>query len=221
MKKITKTYEVYSFNELSAEAKEKVKNYYLTSEIRNDIFQENVKYNLSYYFKNSELDYQYSLSYSQGDGFNIYGKINVDDIFNTFVLKELDVFLRKDIISQIKMHIPSKEMIVEFKDFVKENDLSIVIPYNNQCTQSLAYALYFDGNIYDGVNLDNEKNNFSDDLILYIKDIRIFLIEYIDAFNKYFEEFGYDFLYNISDEDMEEICIANEWHFLKNGDFFE
>lgn len=65
------------------------------------------------------------------------------------------------------------------------------------------------------------KINFSNDLLLCIKDIRIFLIEYIQAFNKYYENFGYDFLYNISDEDMEETCIANEWQFLKNGDFFE
>ena len=80
MKTIIKTYEVYNYNELSEQAKEKVKNYYLISEIRNDLFQEDIKYNLSYYFNNSELDYQYSLSHSQGDGFNIYGKINVDEV---------------------------------------------------------------------------------------------------------------------------------------------
>lgn len=221
MEKFTKTYEVYDYNELSETAKEKVKNYYLTSEIRNDLFQENIEYKLNYYFKNSSLDYQYSLDSCQGDGVNIYGKINVDDIFDTFVSKELDVFLRKNIIPQIKMHIPSKELFAEFKDFVKENDISIIIPCNDRYTYSLAHALYFDGDIYDGVNLDNDKNNFSNDLLLCIEDIRVFLIEYITAFNNYFEKFGYDFLYNISDEDMEETCIANEWKFLKNGDFFE
>lgn len=221
MEKITKTYEIYDYNELSENAKEKVKNYYLTSGIRNDLFQENIKYKLNYYFKNSSLDYQYSLDSCQGDGVNIYGKINVDDIFDTFVSKELDVFLRRNIIPQIKMHIPSKEMLAEFKDFVKENDISIIIPYNDNYTYSLAHALYFDGDIYDGINLDNDKNNFSNDMLLCVEDIRIFLIEYIDAFNNYYKKLGYNFLYNISDEDMEECCIANEWKFLRNGDFFE
>lgn len=214
MKTIIKTYEVYNYNELSEQAKEKVKNYYLISEIRNDLFQEDIKYNLSYYFNNSELDYQYSLSHSQGDGFNIYGKINVDDIFDTFVSKELDVFLRKDILPQIKMHIPSKEMFIEFKDFVNINKLNIIIPYNSHYTYSLANRLYLDRDIYDGIDCN-------EDLLLCISTVRNFLIEYIQAFNKYYEKFGYDFLYNISDEDIEATCIANEWQFLKNGDFFE
>lgn len=199
---------------MSENAKEKVKNYYLTSEIRNDIFQENIKYSLSYYFKNSKLDYQYSLNSCQGDGVNIYGKINVDDIFDTFVSKELDVFLRKDIIPQIKMHIPSKEMFVEFKDFVNRNSLSIIIPCNYRYTYSLADRLYLNGDIYDAIDFSNE-------LLLCVDTVRKFLIEYITAFNNYYEKIGYDFLYNISDEDMEEICIANKWQFLKNGDFFE
>lgn len=160
MKKITKTYEVYDYNELSEQAKEKVKNYYLISENRNEQFQEDIEYNLNYYFNNSELDYQYSLGYRYGDGVNIYGEINVDDIFDTFVSKELDVFLRKDIIPQIKMHIPSKEMFVEFKDFVNKNNISIIIPCNNRYTYSFSHALYFNGDIYDGVNLDNDKNKF-------------------------------------------------------------
>ena len=214
MEKFTKTYEVYDYNELSETAKEKVKNYYSTSGIRNDLFQENIEYKLNYYFKNSSLDYQYSLDSCQGDGVNIYGKINVDDIFDTFVSKELDVFLRKNIIPQIKMHIPSKEMFAEFKDFVNRNYLSIIIPCNDRYTYSLADRLYLDGDIYDAIDFSNE-------LLLCVDTVRKFLIEYIDAFNNYFEKFGYDFLYNISDEDMEECCIANEWKFLRNGDFFE
>ena len=55
MKKITKDYEVYSFNELNSEAKDKVKNWLLDDDVRNDIFM-SVNWNfLNIEFPRSDL----------------------------------------------------------------------------------------------------------------------------------------------------------------------
>lgn len=38
---------------------------------------------------------------------------------------------------------------------------------------------------------------------------------------KEFEERGYDFFYEISDEDLQECCENNDYWFYENGKFYE
>ena len=35
-----------------------------------------------------------------------------------------------------------------------------------------------------------------------------------------YEKWGYEYFYEISDEDLEEACEANEWEFLEDGTIF-
>lgn len=76
----TKTFNVYKYEELSSEAKERVKQWLLDDDINVEIFTEDCLEYLSTQYPNSNLKVQYSLNYCQGDGFNVYGDFNLADI---------------------------------------------------------------------------------------------------------------------------------------------
>ena len=80
MRIATVDYEVYKYAELTEDAKEKVKTWYLEGQ-EPFIFTEDCKMDLENLFGENDLDVQYSLGYCQGDGFNIYGKIYAESIF--------------------------------------------------------------------------------------------------------------------------------------------
>ena len=81
MEIITREYKVYNFSELSEEAKDKVKQWYLDDDFRSYDFENIYTEDLRYLFNNSDLKLQFSLSYCQGDGLNIYGKLDLMDVF--------------------------------------------------------------------------------------------------------------------------------------------
>ena len=82
MLKFTKTTKVYEYMELSDDAKENAKQWYLNDDSRSyeltDIFMEDIHQ----IFPNSKLEVQWSLSSCQGDGVNIYGSVDLHDIFS-------------------------------------------------------------------------------------------------------------------------------------------
>lgn len=84
MREIITVEKVFDYEELSAMAqavaKENVKEDLLEMRYTED-FTESVMYEINTLFKNSELSIQYDLSYSQGDGFNTYGKVDLEDFF--------------------------------------------------------------------------------------------------------------------------------------------
>ena len=73
-------YNVYQYNELSAEAKERVKEWYLNGQ-EPCIFSDDCENDLYNLFGKNDLKVQFSLAYCQGDGFNIYGEIDAESIF--------------------------------------------------------------------------------------------------------------------------------------------
>ena len=38
---------------------------------------------------------------------------------------------------------------------------------------------------------------------------------------RYYEKWGYEFFYEISEEDLEEVCEANDWEFFEDGTVFK
>lgn len=80
MNKYIKEIKAYTFPELTGEAKEKAKEWYLNDETLSWELTNNYESDLSCIFPNSDLKVQWSLSYCQGDGVNIYGSVNMEDI---------------------------------------------------------------------------------------------------------------------------------------------
>lgn len=205
MKKVVKEYEVYTYDELSQEAKEKVKQSFINDEIRNDIFHEMVSDDLGHYFKNSELKVQYSLGYCQGDGLNIYGSLRYDDVL-------LNLESDDPIIEESFTEKEKRTLDFYFEEYGPYIDLE----YNRRCCYSIIDGL----DIYDDMVYVLESNcirNINHDVIMkYESTVKIM----IDRLNTRYEESGYDYLYNIDDEEIRETCKANAYEFLEDGSLF-
>ena len=80
MRSVNVTYKIYEFSELSEDVKAKVKEWYLNNFYQNEEFLDICKEELSHCFPKSDLKVQYSLSYCQGDGLNVYGTLNLKDV---------------------------------------------------------------------------------------------------------------------------------------------
>lgn len=211
MKIITKSYEVYDYSELSERAKEKVKTEFLQDEIRNDWFNEDCLETLHYMFPNSKLKVQYSLGSCQGDGLNIYGELKVLDFIN--LMNNTDQ-IPVNLLNEIKSQMLSKQemdLILEYNKYCND----ITIPMNDRYCYSIA----------DNIDFAEEwKENLEDYEINYNKQIidkfDLFVKNFFSEFNSLLEKDGYEYFYNISDEEMEETCEANEWTFLEDGTMF-
>lgn len=93
---ITKKINLYEYNELEEKAKERAKENFLETrrELDNDMFTEIAMEIIRNYFQFTDgLEIQYSLSSSQGDGVNIYGKFDLRNVEGMDWLKlEIDNF---------------------------------------------------------------------------------------------------------------------------------
>lgn len=203
---ITKTYDVYKYNELSDSAKEKVKEWYLQGQ-EPFIFSEDCKEDLRNLFGKNNLDVQYSLGYCQGDGFNIYGKIDAENIFNclekhnggTQLAKFEDVLTEKE-----------KKTILHYAEECGE----IEIPMNHRYCYSLAdyidIADAWEYNLYGYKNVNVE----------VLKKFEKMVRDIFSTLCNSYEKWGYEYFYEISEEDLEEMCEVNEYEFLEDGTIF-
>lgn len=190
--------EVYTFNELSKEAKEKVKQWYLEGQ-EACIFTDIIVENLNYLFPNSDLKVEYSLNYCQGDGLNIYGKLNIIDMFEKLNISE-----------------ENKNEILNIIDYDNNLELS---KHNN----SYGYSLKFkdikeiDSYIYD-ICSKEYKEDEKEYKIAY--DFIYKVLKYMEDLDKDNENAGYNYFYEISEEDLKEICENNNYEFLKDGTIY-
>lgn len=205
MKKVTVEYEVFKYPELNDKAKEEVKRWWLEGQDPED-FTEMCVEDLKNLFPNSDLKVQYSLNSCQGDGLNIYGSLNVKDCLNLLENHNAgDTFDKYYILSE-----KEKRTVLHYLDFTDE---CIPLPENRYYCYSLAYRI--------------EVKDFYWDLLEenYIRDINFPLLEKLQhiirgmmmKLAKVYEQWGYDFFYEISDEDLAEVCDANEYEFLNDG----
>lgn len=208
MKTVTVEYNIYKYNELSEEAKESVKEWYLENQ-EPYFFTEMCKEDLYNLFGRNNLDVQYSLASCQGDGFNIYGKINARNIFNC-----------------LENHNGGTEFKA-FEDVLTENEKKIILAYaedcgevklpmNNRYCYSLAdYIDIVEDWTWELENADHTEIN-EEALSKFEKLVR----EMFGKLCRTYEKWGYDYFYEISEEDLEEACEANGWEFLENGMIF-
>ncbi len=210
MEIITREYEVYNFSELSDEAKDKVKQWYLDDDFRPYEFENIYTEDLKYLFNNSDLKLQFSLSYCQGDGLNIYGKLDLTDVFTA-----------------IRDTEHSGDLFEQYKDLFSEHEQKTIEAYMEVCGREveLPYNRHYCYCIDDRVD-------FADDWIESLEYCRYKNIQ-IDTIRKMeklvgrmfenlsgtYEKYGYDYFYNADDEIVNETCEANGWRFLEDGTF--
>lgn len=197
---VTKSYDVYTYDELSDEAKEKVKQMFLEWRGEDsDIFTEGCEEALNDLFPNSDLKVQYDLSYSQGDGFNTYGTLKVDDLLNVDLSKyPLDG-------SSIKP-LSDKDAIKAACEVAGVS--TIDLDKNNRYCYSLADRIEV---TYDTVE------ELTDEELKCLEDLEAFAQNVMGEINSKFEKSGYDYFYEISEDEVREMADANEYEFTEDG----
>ena len=198
---VTKNYDVYTYDELSDEAKERVKEKF--EKVRSedgDIFDDDCGTILNDLFPNSDLHIQYSLSYSQGDGFNTYGTLDIDDLINVDLSKYP---LNK---SRIKP-LENKKKIKKVCD--KAGISWIKLEENHRYCYSLA----------DRINLsDVDTDELSDTDNELLDKLLDFASEVMEFINSKLEENGYKWFYEFDEDDVIEWVNANDYEFTEDGE---
>lgn len=198
MRTITKQYNLYKYEELNEKAKEKVKEWYLDDYTRSDIFYEDIKYMLAEKYPKSDLDVTYSLSYCQGDGLNIFGELNLYDFVDYWQATEKE-----------------KRRIL----FYLEKSYST---FNFETNLRYSYSCKFIDKKYIQDDIDEFIENLEYCQLKNIgkQTISKFFYDMIDHFAELdgeLEKAGYDFYYNVSEEELQDYCDCNEYEFYENG----
>lgn len=213
MKTITVEYNVYKYNELSEEAKESVKEWYLENQ-EPYFFTEMCKEDLYNLFGRNNLDVQYSLASCQGDGFNIYGKIDA-----------------KSIINCLDNHCGGAEF-KEFENVLTEKEKKTILAYAEECDKvKLPMNNHYCYSLADYIDIVEDWESALEDINNYeytwddintevLKKFEKLVREMFGKLCRTYEKWGYDYFYEISEEDLEEACEANGWEFLENGMIF-
>lgn len=208
---VTIKYKIYKYNELSDEAKENVKKWYLKSFHDADIFTEDCEGDLYNLFGENGLRVQYDLSYCQGDGFNIYGEISAKSIF-----KCLENHNGGTQLEQFENVLTDKEKrtILHYA----EECGKIKLPVNNRYAYSLADRIdivddwMFQLETYSAYRDINEE---------VLKKFERLVRDIFSVLCEYYEKIGYEWFYDeVSDEEVEECCEANEYEFLEDGSLY-
>lgn len=206
---ITVSYEVFDYNELSAKAKENAKRLILNDYFRTYDFEDMTNEDLYNLFK-SDLKVQFSLSYRQGDGLNIYGNISANNIFNC-----LD-------------NSNAGKQLAEFENCLTEREIrtilayqnvcsNIELPYNNRYSYCLASNIDIVETWFDELQNSGYKNINVDTLKKFEKMVR----EIFSILCRDYEKDGYNYFYTLSDEEAEDFCEANSWEFEADGRLFQ
>lgn len=196
-KTVTREYMVYEYKELNEEARETVKRWYLEGQ-EAEIFTENCLERLKELFPNSELQVEFSLNYCQGDGFNIYGKIYLDEVLE----KIADKFTAKEL---------------KFFEWVFNLYGST---YEMEANRHYCYCICSRNDFAEDIISNMEYDNMRSIPMETLEKFNRLVGEYLDNLCKEFENEGYDYFYEISDEDLRDACEANEWVFTADGEFF-
>lgn len=209
MRTATVEYKVYKFNELSAEAKEKVKQWYLEGQ-EPYIFTDDVMEDLYNLFGDNDLKVQYDLGYCQGDGFNIYGKVDTENIF-----KCLEEHRAGEQLAKFENMLTDKEKktILHYANEVGK----IELPINNRYCYCIAnYIDIADDWEYQLENYSGYKNINKEAL----EKLESLVKGIFTTLCKSYEKQGYEYFYEIDEETLDELCEANGYEFLANGKIF-
>ena len=197
---VTEGYTAEEIYEQFPKAFDKIKQFYLDNFCTPEFFSFDVLQDLEIMFPNSDFNLNYSLSYCQGDGFNIEGECNLYDFINVWNATEKE-----------------KRTMIFYIDRCSTTNYSF---YKNNHYSYSCKSL-------DKKYIDDDINELVEDLQMWdIRGIKTDLISrfYNDLVNhfaqldKEYEETGYNFFYEADNSDIIEICEANDYYFTEEGE---
>lgn len=194
-------YKVYSFFELDEKGKEKVRNWYLDNQ-DSSAFAEDCKYYLKDKFHNSDLDVEFQLGYVQGDGLNVYGSLDLMDLYERIIEKNPDLFIGKE------------RKFLEWVLCTYLGDYSLPKNHIGCCCMSNHWDFVAD------IIADMEYDHIRNIKYAVLGDFNAAAIEIMEQICSDLQKMGYEYFYEISDEDLEEFCESNGYEFLADGSVF-
>lgn len=199
------SYDVFTFDELSDQAKETAREKVRDSILqwRGDssyVFTDSCVTTLNELFPNSDLHVQYDLSYSQGDGFNTYGKLKATDLIN--------VDLEKYPLGGTNIKPLSDKNAI--KDVCEKAGIFDITLENN-----LRYCY----SLADRIELDRTyEDELSEDEIKLLDELETFAQDVMGHINSQLEDDGYDWFYEVTDEDIQDEISSQELEFTEDGE---
>lgn len=208
MRTIVTETKVYTYDELSDKAKEKVKQWLLDDELRGETLLEIMEQDL-YNLFGTKLKVQFSLSCCQGDGVNIYGDVEAEKILQMINGGNLGELSKK-----FKNYLTEKEQrtILAYADICP----LISLPENRRYCYSLADRIDFSDDWIYELERACYKNINEAAILIFEKMVQ-------DIFGELcyeYETMGYKYLYEMDDEEAKETCAANEYEFTADGRWF-
>ncbi|MEG1289526.1 MAG: hypothetical protein RSE25_04740 [Bacteroidales bacterium] len=198
MQTITREYTVYQYSELLKETKEKVKEKYVEFRCNeSSFFGDDLEFEADCFFPNSELKFQFSLSYSQGDGLNVYGKLRLYDI-----LPHLNF---------------SKKEKRTLSYYITNGCDYVDLPYNGRYAYCIVDRAGYTAEMLYQLE-QGQTRNINRDLIERFEGA---CIDYLKEFCDRLEKQGYAYFYEPEEGDIEEWADSLGFFFLESGDIFE
>lgn len=208
MKTLTYTVNAYEYNELSQAAKNKVRErLYETEDIL--FFNEMLEDSISETFPKSQLEYQYSLNNCQGDGLSVYGTLSTMDIIDYIENNQQKLELTNKQVKRMKFYC---NMLEDWGIGCQIHENYYGYAYFNR------NDILFD--IYDTFADELENANFKNIHYGNIRRMSSVMTSFLEDFCYDWEKRGYNYFqwaFNASDDEIRELCDANEWLFDENG----
>lgn len=207
MKIFKKRIEAFHYEELSQDAKETAKNWFLNDEIRSELCTDNIMEEVRTLFPKSELKIQYSVSGCQGDGANLYGTLCIRDVLRLLKYDQTERF------KELQGYFSEKEeRAIEFYMNYME---CVRLKENRKYCYCMADSIDLADSWSETLE-DNGIYNINSKLLLKLENVTIHMISRLCV---EFEKEAYDFLCTISDEDMEELCSEMGYLFNEDGSY--
>ena len=217
MREVTEVFKLYKFSELSKDAKDKAIWDYLNTDARNEDFQFILDDWYAEVFPNSEIKYEYSLCYCQGDGFNTYGVLLWDDLENLRNAYGTGRYSKKtdEFIKPLTLFTDKEWRTLKFySEYGFVNTKGVPLPGHKD---SYAYDLSRGIDIWTDWTMELKYygiRGIKGDLIVKLEQA---LIQMFLSINSYWCCEGYIYLYNMDEEEFSELADANEWEYYENG----
>lgn len=213
---ITKTINLYEYKELSDEAKAKVKQWCLDDPDRGMLLTDDFKNSfIEYFFPRSKLDVQWSLSSCQGDGVNIYGELDMYDML-AYIEK-----WNPNEHSYYKCALDPRDTLTEkeiarLRYYRERSGRNIDLDYNQRYCYCVAKRTDFAPDMIDDLEYLRIREI---DRPLIVRFQEAIVIPLIENLCDEMADYGYRYLYEMDDEEVEAMCDANGWYFTADGEF--
>lgn len=203
-KTITREFTVYSFSELSEDAKEKVRANYLEWNRCPEDFQDIMNYDLTELFPASDLKLAFEVSFSQSDFMGIYGNLSLIDAVNIVSIEFKNDFTEKEIrfLKWAVSEYPQNVELTGNSNYFRKYGIA----WNSDLTYNLIYDLEC-GNIR-GIRYKTLEK-FETKLTGFLEEL---CKAYFTEAEKYF--------YEADDSEVEEWAEDNGYYFTENGKIF-